>query len=275
MRPNRVRQVWEAGGAVINGWCGIPSGFAAELMANMGWDSLVVDTQHGVVDYQMMVAMLTGISTTNVTPMVRVPWNDPASIMKALDAGSYGIICPMVNSRAECERFVGACRYAPKGYRSSGPIRATLYGGPDYAAKANETIVAMAMIETKEAVQHLDEILSTPGLDAIYVGPSDLSLTMGFPPGLDRTEDVMVKALRTIVEGCKRHKVKAGIHTGSATYAKRMIDEGYDFVTLMGDARLLSWAGQQVVNEMREGQKAPTPQVTTGSSGAASGSSPY
>jgi 4-hydroxy-2-oxoheptanedioate aldolase len=271
MRPNRVRQVWEAGGAVVNGWCGIPSGFAAELMANMGWDSLVVDTQHGVVDYQMMVAMLTGISTTNVTPMVRVPWNDPAPIMKALDAGAYGIICPMVNSRAECERFIGACRYAPQGYRSSGPIRATLYGGPDYAAKANETILAMAMIETREALGRLDEILSTPGLDGVYVGPSDLSLTMGLPPGLDRNEDVMVSALRTIVQACKRHGIKAGVHTGSTAYAKRMIAEGFDFVTLLGDARLLSMAGQQVVNEMREGEKAPTPQVTTGSSG----SSPY
>ena len=113
MRANRVREAWAAGGAVVNGWCGIPSGFSAELMAHMGWDSLVIDMQHGVVDYQDMVSMLQGISTTEVTPMVRVPWNDPAHIMKALDAGAYGIICPMINSRDECETFVGACRYAP------------------------------------------------------------------------------------------------------------------------------------------------------------------
>ena len=93
-------------------------------MAHLGWDSLVIDTQHGIVGYESMVAMLQGISTTAVTPMVRVAWNDPAEIMKALDAGAYGIICPMVNSRAECEAFVGACRYAPRGYRSSGPTRA-------------------------------------------------------------------------------------------------------------------------------------------------------
>lgn len=266
MRPNRVRQIWEAGGAVINGWCGIPSNFGAELMANMGWDSLVIDCQHGVIDYQTMVGMLQGISTTNVTPMVRVPWNDPGTIMKALDAGSYGIICPMVNSRAECEKLVGACRYAPKGYRSSGPIRATLYGGPDYHAKANDVVIAMPMIETREAVGNLDEILSTPGLDAVYVGPSDLSLTLGLGPGLDRTEDIALEAIRTIIKGCKRHGIKAGIHTGSTAYAKRMIAEGYDFVTLLGDARLLSLAGQQVVKEMREGAKAPTPQVATGSS---------
>ncbi len=257
MRANRGREIWQAGGAVINGWCGIPSGFSAEVMAHMGWDSLVIDTQHGVVDYQVMVSMLQGISTTAVTPMVRVPWNNPGDIMKALDAGAYGIICPMINSRAECEAFVGACRYAPRGYRSSGPIRATLYGGPDYHAKANDVIVAMAIIETTQALENLDAILSTPGLDGIYVGPSDLSITMGHSPGLDRTEDDVIAAYKTIIAGCKRHGVRAGIHTGSTSYAKRMIEMGYQFVTLLGDARLLTMAGQQVVQEMRTGAAKP------------------
>src|ERR1700761_398406 len=144
MRANRVREAWAAGRAVVNGWGGIPSGFSAELMAHIGWGSLVIDMQHGVVDYKDMLSMLQGISTTEVTPMVRVPWNDPAHIMKALDAGAYGIICPMINNRAEAEKFVGACRYAPIGYRSSGPIRATLYGGPDYHAKANDVVLPFA-----------------------------------------------------------------------------------------------------------------------------------
>ena len=131
-RPNGVRELWQAGKPVINSWLGIPSSFSAEVMANAGWDSLVVDMQHGMIDYQMMVTMLQGISTTNTTPLVRVPWNDPAHIQKALDAGAYGIICPMINNRAEAEKFVGSCRYAPLGYRSSGPIRASFYGGSDY-----------------------------------------------------------------------------------------------------------------------------------------------
>ncbi len=256
MRPNRVREIWQAGGTVINGWCGIPSGFAAEVMAHMGWDSLVVDMQHGVVGYEAMVSMLQGISTTAVTPMVRVPWNNPADIMKALDAGAYGIICPMVNTRAECEAFVGACRYAPQGYRSSGPIRATLYGGPDYHARANDTVLAMAMIETKEALENLDAVLSTPGLDGIYVGPSDLSISLGYAPGLDKGDEFMLSALKKIVDGCKRHKVHAGLHTGSSAYAKRAVAMGFQFVTLLGDARLLTMAGQQVIREMREGTPA-------------------
>ena len=253
MRANRVREAWAAGRAVVNGWCGIPSGFSAELMAHMGWDSLVIDMQHGVVDYKDMLSMLQGISTTEVTPMVRVPWNDPAHIMKALDAGAYGIICPMINSREECEKFVGACRYSPAGYRSSGPIRAALYGGSDYQEKANDTVIAFAMIETVEAIAKLDEILSTPGLDAVYVGPSDLSITMGLPAGLDKDHDAMIANLKKILDGCRRHGVKAGIHTGSPAYAKRMFEMGYNFATVMGDAALMRAAGAQVLQQMRDG----------------------
>ena len=251
MRENRVRQIWAAGGTVLNGWCSIPSGFAAELMAQLGWDSLVIDAQHGLVGYSDMVAMLQGISTTAVTPLVRVPWNAPAEIMKALDAGAYGIICPMINSRAECAAFVGACRYAPKGYRSSGPIRAALYGGPDYTVKANETVLAMAMIETREALASLDAIVSTPDLDAVYVGPSDLSVSMGLPHGLDRNEDIVLRALADILGACRRHGIKAGIHTGSAAYAKRMLEMGFDFVTLLSDARFMTLAAGETVRDMR------------------------
>jgi 4-hydroxy-2-oxoheptanedioate aldolase len=257
MRQNRIRDIWAAGGSVINGWCAIPSGFAAELMAHMDWDSLTIDTQHGIVGYESMVSMLQGISTTAVTPMVRVSWNDPAAIMKALDAGAFGIICPMVNNRADCERFVGACRYAPRGYRSSGPTRAVLYGGADYAAKSNDTMVTLAMIETREALDNLDAITSTPELDAVYVGPSDLSVSLGLPHGLDRSEDIVLGALRNILDACRRHKIKAGIHTGSTAYAKRMIGMGFDLVTVLGDARLMVMAGTQALREMRAGAPAP------------------
>ena len=163
--------------------------------------------QHGMIDYQMMVTMLQGISTTNVTPLVRVPWNDPAHIQKALDAGAYGIVCPMINNRAEAEKFVGSCRYAPLGYRSSGPIRASLYGGADYHAKANDIVVAFGMIETQEALDNLDAILSTPGLDAIYVGPSDLSISLGYAPGGDKPDEWMMAALQ---EGARRLQAAQG-----------------------------------------------------------------
>ena len=148
-------------------------------MANQGWDSLTIDMQHGLIDYPNAVNMLQAISTTETTPMARVNWNEPGQIMKILDAGCYGIICPMVSNRKEAENFVQACQYPPKGYRSFGPIRASIYGGGDYAKHADQEILKLAMIETKEALEKLDEILDTPNLDGIYIGPADLSLAVG------------------------------------------------------------------------------------------------
>ena len=255
MRANAVREAWAQGRAVINSWCGIPSSFSAEVMANMGWDSLVIDMQHGMIDYQMMVTMLQGISTTNVTPMVRVPWNDPAHIQKALDAGAYGIVCPMINNRAEAEKFVGSMRYAPIGYRSSGPIRAALYGGPDYHAKANDVVVAFGMIETEEAIDNLDDILSVKGLDAIYIGPSDLSISYGYPPGGDKPDEWMMTTLKKVLDGCRRHKVQPGIHCGAPAYAKKMIAMGFTFVTVGGDNRFLTMGAQAAVAEMKDAPK--------------------
>src|ERR1700724_2936392 len=255
-RANRIREIWAEGKAVINSWCGIPSSWSAEVMAHMGWDSLVVDMQHGLIDYQVMETMLQGISTSNTTPLVRVPWNDPAHIQKALDAGAYGIICPMINNRAEAEKFVGSMRYAALGYRSSEPIRASLYGGADYHAKANDIVVAFGMIETQEALDNLDDILSVKGLDAIYIGPSDLSISLGYNPGGDKPDNWMMSALQKILDGCKRHKVQPGIHCGAPAYAKKMIEMGFTFVTVGADTRFVTMGGQAAVAEMRSGAPA-------------------
>src|SRR5579871_1210207 len=176
MRENRIKTLWKKGEAIVNGWLAIPNIFSAETMAHAGWDSLTVDMQHGVVDYQAALAMLTAISSTSAVPMVRVPWLDPGIIMKSLDAGAYGVICPMVNSREEAQKLVSSVRYPPKGLRSFGPIRGLLYGGADYADHANDTMIAFAMIETKQALDNLDEIMSVEGLDAVYIGPNDLAL---------------------------------------------------------------------------------------------------
>src|SRR5439155_882281 len=137
-------------------------------------------------------------------PLARVPWNDPAWIMKILDAGAYGIICPMINTRREAEALVAAVRYYPAGYRSWGPVRASIYAGTDYSpAKANDEIVVMPMIETAEAVKNIDDILSVPGIDAVYVGPADLSITLGCTPKLDQTEQPVVEAQQVIAAACK------------------------------------------------------------------------
>ncbi len=252
MRPNAIRQIWQRGEAVVNGWLSVPSSFSAEVMAHQGFDSLTVDMQHGVVDYQVAVTMLQGISTTAVVPLARVPWRQPGWIMKLLDAGAYGIICPMVSTRAEAEELVAMCRYPPRGYRSWGPVRASLYAGGDYGDRANDEIIVMPMIETAEAVKNLDDILSVPGVDAVYVGPSDLSLALGCKPRLDQTDPPVVEAQARIVEACKRHGVVAGIHNATAAYALTMIAAGYQFVTLASDARFLAAKASEEVAAVRK-----------------------
>lgn len=253
MRENRIRNLWREDKAVVNGWLAIPSTFSAETMAHQGWDSLTIDMQHGVVDYQMAVNMLTAVSTTNTVPMVRVPWLDPGIIMKSLDAGAYAVICPMINSRAEAEKLVSYIRYAPRGVRSFGPIRALLYGGADYPAKANDTVIPFAMIETKQALENLDDILSVEGLDAIYVGPADLSLTLGCTPKFDQEERPVVEAIDYIIAKAKQHGVFAGIHNGTPEYAQRMIAKGFRFVTIASDTRLMAAGAQQTLTKMRAG----------------------
>jgi len=251
MRENRIRNLWREDKAVVNGWLAIPSTFSAETMAHQGWDSLTIDMQHGVVDYQMAVNMLTAVSTTNTVPMVRVPWLDPGIIMKSLDAGAYGVICPMINNRAEAERLVAACRYPPLGSRSFGPIRALLYSGADYPKTANGLVIVFAMIETRDALNNLDEILSVPGLDAIYVGPADLSNALGCTPTFDQTEKPVVEAIDFIVAKAKQHRIVAGIHNGTPEYAQKMIDKGFRFVTIASDARLMAAKAQEVIGKMR------------------------
>jgi 4-hydroxy-2-oxoheptanedioate aldolase len=240
MRENTLRKIWARGEAAVNGWLAIPSAFSAEVMAHQGFDSLTIDMQHGVVDYQTAVTMLQAVSTTPVIPLARVPWNDPAWVMKILDAGAYGVICPMVNTREDAEKLVGACKYAPRGYRSWGPVRASIYAGADYATGSNDEILPIPMIETAEALKNIDDILSVDGVRAIYVGPSDLSLTLGCTPKLDQTEEPVVEAIHKIVEACRRHGVVAGIHNNTAEYALGMIAIGYQFVTLASDSRFLA-----------------------------------
>ncbi len=262
MRENRLRTLWKDDRAALNGWLAIPNGFAAETMAHQGWDTLTIDLQHGVVDYQAMVSMLQAISTTPTVPVVRVPWLEPGIIMKTLDAGAYGVICPMVNTREDAQRFVAYSSYAPQGTRSFGPIRALLYGGADYPEHANRTIVRFAMIETAQALDNLDAILSVEGLDAIYIGPSDLSLALGCRPTFDDVDPPVVQAIDHILARARAHGLVAGIHNGTPEAALGRIAKGFRFVTVSSDARLMAAGAQQVVAKMRAGT---TPGAGSGS----------
>ncbi|RXV67695.1 2,4-dihydroxyhept-2-ene-1,7-dioic acid aldolase [Burkholderia stabilis] len=258
MRENRIRQIWRQGGSVINGWLAIPSAFSAEAMAHQGWDALTVDLQHGVIDYQTAVAMFAAISTTDTVPMARVPWNDPGILMKVLDAGAYGVICPMVNTADEARRLVAATRYPPLGQRSLGPIRAQFYAGADYPTRANDTVVVLAQIETAEALGNLDAILAVDGLDGVYIGPADLSLSLGCRPTFDDVDPPVVEAIARIRTAAHAAGKAVCIHNGSADFAAQRIRQGFDLVTISSDVRLIAAGAQAIVRDVRQRDRPPT-----------------
>ena len=205
-----------------------------------------------------MIPMLQAISTTNTAPVVRVPWLEPGILMKTLDAGACAVICPMVNTREDAQKLVAYTHYAPMGTRSFGPIRALLYSGADYASHANESIVTFAMIETAQALDNLDSILSVEGLDAIYIGPSDLSLSLGCTPTFDDVDPKAAEAIDHILARAKAHGVVAGIHNGTPEAALKRIAKGFQFVTISSDARLMAAGAQSVLSKMRSVPAAST-----------------
>jgi 4-hydroxy-2-oxoheptanedioate aldolase len=253
MRENTMKRLWQEDRPAFGGWLLIPSPFSAEVMAQQGLDWLCVDMQHGLIGYETALAMLQAISTTSTTPIVRVPWNDQAMIMKMLDAGAYGVIVPMVNSRAEAEHAVAACRYPPQGIRSFGPTRAVYYAGFDYFAYANREVCCIPQIETATALENLDEILSVPGVDAAYIGPMDLSISLGLPPQADSDSQPYAEARQRIVEACRRHNVAAGIHSSASTAPKR-VKEGFRMVLATSDLGALSRALAEDVRSARQAE---------------------
>jgi 4-hydroxy-2-oxoheptanedioate aldolase len=240
MRPNLLRQHWKDGKSADNCWLTIPSAFSAEIIAHQGWTSLTIDMQHGAIDYSSMCAMLTAIATTQCVPLVRVAWNAPGDVMRALDFGAYGIICPNVDTPEEAAKFAGACRYAPRGYRSVGPRRAALQWGADYMNSANDEILSIVQIETAHGLANVDQIAATQGIDMLYVGPSDLGLSLGREARPDQTDPVVVEAIDAILAAAKRARIRAGIFCRSPDYGARMMKKGFDLVTVASDDALLS-----------------------------------
>ncbi|HHD7482074.1 TPA: HpcH/HpaI aldolase/citrate lyase family protein [Klebsiella oxytoca] len=255
MKQNNIKTCWRDGRTVLNGWLSIASSFSAEIMAEQGYDSLTIDLQHGFVGYEQATYMLQAMRASGIAPMVRVPWLEPGIIMKALDAGAWGIICPMVNTAEQARALVSCVRYPPSGSRSFGPTRVTFSAGQDYGQHADDQVVCFAMIETAEAFENLEEIVSTPGLDGVYIGPADLTLGLTgrkYRTGFDRTEPEIVDAIQHILHTAHRAGKKAGLHNGSATYAAKAAEWGFDLVTLSNDVQLLRSAAAASVQQFRE-----------------------
>lgn len=254
MPQNNVRRLWAEGKPVLNGWLSIGNSFTAEIMSQQGYDSMTVDQQHGFLGYDALAPMLQAMKASPVTPMVRVPWLSPGDIMKALDAGALGIICPMINSAEEAAQLVSCIRYPPHGQRSMGPTRAVFAHGADYGTWADQDVIALAMIETAEGMKNLAEIVRTPGLDGVYIGPADLTLGLTgrkYPSGFDREEPEMVEAIREILARAHEAGIRACLHCGTSAYAAKAISWGFDLVTLLNDVRLLAGAAKASVDEAR------------------------
>lgn len=255
MIPNKLKALWADGKPTINGWCSIGNPFTAEIMAAQGFDSITIDMQHGALDYSSVLPMFQAMRASGATLMARVPWLEPGIIMKALDAGAYGIICPMVNTAEDAARLVSYMRYPPHGQRSFGPTRVSFAAGANYAGEANDNMLAFAMIETAEGMENLEAIAATPGLDGLYVGPADLTLSLTggrLAPGFDREEPEMIAALHAIVAACKKNGIRAALHCGTPDYAARAIGWGFDMTTVGGDSRFLAAAAGAAVAGFRK-----------------------
>ena len=234
-----VRARWAADEAAIAAWLLLEGPASAETLATAGFDAVVVDLQHGHATLHDLPHVLRALQAMPAVPFVRAAWNDPAELMRVLDLGARGVICPMVGSRPEAEAFVSACRYPPAGTRSYGPIHAALSQGTEQATRANAQVLLFAMIETRAGLENLDEIAATPGLDGLFVGPADLSLAMGLETFAELTDPTLLETLDTIVDVSNSHSITAGIHAPFPPRAAEMAARGFRFVSCAVDADLL------------------------------------
>jgi len=246
-----IKAHFAAGGTAVNGWCAIPSPITAEIMGRAGFDLMTIDLQHGLIDYQTALTLLQVLQGLPAPVMVRVPWNESGIVMKCLDAGFSGLICPMINTAEDAQQLVQSSRYAPLGGRSFGPTRANLVHGAGYAKGANSTVPVFAMIETRVALANLDAILAVEGIDGVYVGPSDLGLSLGYEPTLAPTSPEVLEAIATIGARARAAGRIAGIHTGSPAMVRAVLAQGFQFASLLTDARLFISALSVQLAEVR------------------------
>jgi 4-hydroxy-2-oxoheptanedioate aldolase len=251
---NSLHRIWDGGRCALNGWIASPSAITAQAMAAAKWDSLTVDLQHGTADYHDLLTLLPIIESSGSSPLVRVPWLDEAIIMRVLDAGALGVIAPMIETAEQAARLVNACRYPPEGGRSFGPVRARLSWPGEYSVtSANASILVFAMIETRTAVEALDDIIAVPGLSGIYIGPSDLALSYGHPARFDPEVKELVELIALIRHKTSQAGIRCGLHCGTPAYAVKAAGWGMDLVTVGSDARFVEAGSVDATKAFRAG----------------------
>jgi 4-hydroxy-2-oxoheptanedioate aldolase len=250
MRENRLRTLFAQKKLALSGWVSMGNSLLAEVVANTGYDAVTVDLQHGLFSVESAIAMLQAVSTTNAVPLVRCSENSLGEVNKLLDAGAYGVICPLINTADDAERFVRACHYSPRGGRSYGPARGFMYGGADYFTHANRTILTLAMIETNEGYANAEAILRVPDLDGIFIGPSDLAIEMGLAPDAYDTQELN-DAIGSLVALARQLGKYVGIFAGTMEMARRMKEFGMDLVVPGTDIQQLKAEGARRIAALR------------------------
>lgn len=247
----RLREIARPGApGAVGAWCRIPSPLTVELMARSGFDWACIDLQHGAGGEHDLSSLLLAIDACGLPSLVRVGWNDPTRIMRALDAGAEGVIVPMVNNAEHARRAADAAHYAPVGYRSWGPLRSNRHGAALTAQSVNEAVLCLAMIETSEAVRNIDEILAVEGIDGAYIGPTDLAVSEGFGPRDVRSVEPLIAGVRRT---CEEAGVVVGIHTSGADAARTRLAEGYQLIAVANDASMLGAAAAGAAAAVRAG----------------------
>lgn len=254
---NALENRWVKNQAATNAWISMPQPFHAELAVAAGFDAVTIDLQHGLVEMRDVPNVLAGVHP-GAFPMVRVPWLDPAAIMKAMDCGAMGVIVPMVNTPEQAAEMASYGLYPPQGVRSNGPIRTLVTQGMEYGAKANEMSYRFAMIETKEAVANAEAILSTPGVDGFYMGPADLARSHGYAPKLDHEDGELLDIIMHVLKIGKRLGKRAGIHCGAPAYGKRMAAAGFDLTTVWADGVSLKASSAKAIADFNDTEAGET-----------------
>lgn len=242
MKQNHVRAKLKRGEPSVGTWLTLPDPVAAHLMARVGFDWLTVELEHTPITMETAAESFAIIAATGPAPLARVPWNSTENIKRVLDTGAWGIVVPMVNSRAEAEAAVNAARYAPQGTRSvGGQLHAANFGTDPatYYDRANEEILVVLMAEHVQAIEHADEIFSVPGIDVVFIGPNDLTKSMGMKPVFESESKEFVGALKHILKTAKKYGVAPGIHVLDAAAAKRRMDEGFQFIAVTSEAGMM------------------------------------
>jgi 4-hydroxy-2-oxoheptanedioate aldolase len=253
MKKNSVRHKLKRGEPSFGSWLTMPGVFTAQLMGRMGFDWLTLELEHTPMHMETAGACIVALANADVAPLVRIPWNTGENIKRVLDIGAWGIVVPMVNSRAEAEAVVEAARYRPIGRRSiGGSLHAANFDtdAATYYAKANEEILVVIMAEHVDAVERADEIFSVPGIDAVFIGPNDLHASMGLPPSFDSDNKSFVDAVEHIRITAKKHGLASGIHVVDAAQAQRRVKDGFQFIALASDAGFMMSKAKEVANAL-------------------------